>query len=408
MEERVEGLLRRTLELWWACDETLPLGPVYDLKEQRRRERHLEDLLRNLVAEAEQPPVDADAQAAARERLLVAGRAFCGNALGMAPRHLETLFSDEFLNGATDFVRAARQFDPAISGDDIFQASRNVWTMYGIQRLMGLPVELTPSVFAYSMLYPYSDNYLDDPAMPADVKHGFNERFSRRLMGEQTEPANPQEEIISRLVGMIEEQHDRSRAPQVFAALLAIHRAQCRSVSLLRRAAPYEVDVLGISLEKGGTSVLADGYLVAGDLSPAQAECLFGYGALLQLVDDLQDAECDGRDGLLTVFSHPAGRWPLDALAGRTFGFGHGVLDMMDCFDAPDSGPLKELMRASADMLLIDAVGRSARYFSRRYLRQVEAFSPFRYAFLAGCRRRLARRRLSLTGMIEAFATPLL
>ena len=32
--------------------------------------------------------------------------------------------------------------------------------------LLGLPVEVTPAVFAYSMLYPYTDNYLDDPAIP--------------------------------------------------------------------------------------------------------------------------------------------------------------------------------------------------------------------------------------------------
>ena len=64
-------------------------------------------------------------------------------------------------------------------------------------------------------------------------------------------------------------------------------RAQCRSLELLHRtASPYEVDVLGISLEKGGTSVLADGYLVAGSLTRPQAELAFGFGAYLQIVDD--------------------------------------------------------------------------------------------------------------------------
>ncbi|MGI5915707.1 MAG: hypothetical protein ACOX9A_04575 [Anaerolineae bacterium] len=409
MAQRVRQLLQQTTEMWWAVDdaERLPTGPTFTHRQQLEREKHLERLLETLTSEAQTPPVDADERAAARDRLLRAGRAFCRDAMGIQERHLNVLFSPEFLGGATGFVRATRDFDPGISGEDIFQASRNVWTMYGLQRLMGRPVELTPSVFAYSMLYPYSDNYLDDPTVPAAIKRGFNDRFSRRLMGRRIEPANAREEIISRLVGMIEQQHDRAQAPWVYEALLAIHRAQCRSMQLLhRRTAPYEVDVLGISLEKGGTSVLADGYLVSERPTPEQEMSLFAYGAFLQLVDDLQDVRGDAKDGLLTVFSHVVGHWPLDALAGRTFGFGRRVLATLDCFHGNGSEPLKELMRASADWLLVDAVGRSARYMSAHYLHQVEAYSPFRYTFLARCRRKLARQWPSLARMIESLVMP--
>ena len=120
---------------------------------------------------------------------------------------------------------------------------------------------------------PYTDNFLDDPAVPPEAKRAFNERLARRLDGEDLAPTGDRERAVYELVAMIERQFARARHPQVYESLSAIHRAQVRSLGLLRRAAsPYEVDVLGISFEKGGISVLADGYLVAGSLTPAQVE----------------------------------------------------------------------------------------------------------------------------------------
>ncbi len=38
-----------------------------------------------------------------------------------------------------------------------------------LQLLLGIPVRVTPAIFAYSMLYPYGDNCLDDPAIPNGI-----------------------------------------------------------------------------------------------------------------------------------------------------------------------------------------------------------------------------------------------
>lgn len=48
-----------------------------------------------------------------------------------------------------------------------------------------------------------------------------------------------------------------------------------------------ELETLTVYLAKGGASVLADGYLVAGKLTKDQEYFLFGYGAYLQLLDDI-------------------------------------------------------------------------------------------------------------------------
>lgn len=406
--ELVRTLLQGWTARWWESDMRAPrLGPTYTTREQLAREAQLERFLDVLTAEREHPPRTRSERRATQERIFSAFGTFARSALDFEERHLDVLLSRGLTEAATAFAQTARRFDPAVSGSDVFQAGRNAAAMNGLQLLVGLPVELTPAIFAYSMLYPYTDNYLDDPTVPVEAKMAFNERLARRLAGEALAPMDDHGRTVYELVGMIERQFERSRHAQVFESLLAIHCAQCRSVHLLRRnASPYEVDVLGISFEKGGTSVLADGYLVAGALTEAQAEFLFGWGAFLQLVDDLQDVRHDYGDGLLTVFSQTAGRWPLDALTKRTFDFGAQVLERLDCFDAPGLEPLKELMRRSATMLLVDAAGRSGRFHTGRYLRELESHSPFRFSFLRKTRRKLARQRDSLMRLVEAFATP--
>jgi len=402
----VKELLERFTSLWWEAGDAIPpLGPTFTRHEQSCRESHIDRFLDTLMTELERPPRTPSEYRAAQERILSVLAISARKGLGWEDRHLDVLLTGGFTQAATEFVQMARRFDPNVSGADIFQAGRNALAMNGLQLLLGLPVRLTPAIFAYSMLYPYTDNYLDDPTVSTETKRAFNERLGRRLWGEDVTPANAQERRIHDLVGMIESQFERARHPRVFECLLAIHRAQIKSVGLLcRGASPYEVDVLGISFEKGGASVLADGYLVAGSLSQVQGEFLFGWGTFLQLADDLQDVERDCQDGLLTVFSQTAGRWPLDAVTNRTFHFRARVLEGMGVFDARGTEPLKELMRSSGTMLLISAVGHAGRFYSKRYLRGLESHSPFRFSFLRKSHKRLARQRTSMMKMLEAFA----
>jgi len=406
----VQPLLSHFTDLWWASPPTPPaLGPTYTARDQAAREARLERFLAGVTSELDRPPHTSSERSATQERIFSACGTFARSALDFEPRHLDVLFSRGFTQALTAFAQAARRFDPALTGSDVFQAGRNVSAMNGLQLLFGQPVELTPAIFAYSLLYPYTDNYLDDPTLPAAAKSAFNERLARRLAGEDVAPDDDHARTVYDLVGLLERQFERARYPQVFDSLLAIHRAQEKSVRLLRRhAPPYEVDVLGISFEKGGTSVLADGCLVAGSLTRPQAEFLFGWGAFLQLADDLQDVQQDHQDGLLTVFSQTAGRWPLDELTNRTFHFGAQILERLDCFNASgaDAQALQELMKRSGVQLLVDAAGRANRFHTRRYARKLEAHSPFRFSFLARVRRKIARQRASLTRMVEAFAAP--
>jgi hypothetical protein len=401
----VQTLLQQHCQTWWESEKSLPtFRRSFTPQDQAVREEKLAVLAEGLVYELRHVPADPEARQGQQERLREQGLLFACDALNLEPRHITFLESSRLLAASQEFARQARAFDPGLRAEDIFQASRNVMTMNFMQLLLGLPVEVTPSVFAYSMLYPYTDNYLDDPQVAAPVKLAFNRRFQLRLEGEDVSPANPHEAVINRLVEMIENQWERARFPLVYESLLAIHTAQVRSLGLVAPgAAPYELDVLGLSFEKGGTSVLADGYLVAGALSPAQAALMFGYGAFTQLMDDLEDVLPDLREGRMTIFSQSARHWPLDGTTNRLFHFGRAIFRDLSAFSSPATGPLKELIERSLDPLLIDSAGRVGQLYSKAYLRQVERSFPFRFASLRRQREKLERQKVTLERLIEAF-----
>jgi hypothetical protein len=393
-EQMVSGLVTQFKELWWSSAPGLPeLGPVYSLKEQKEREAILGNSLDRLGQELHWISRQKPDRSTLQKRLFPLAGTILKTSFGLEDRHLAALPSYGFAKAVEGFVRQARRFDAEISAADIYQAGRNAWSMNLMQYLLGQPVEVTPAVLAFSLLYPYSDNYLDDPGIPTGVKAAFSRTFERRLSGQAVPPANPWEQKIFDLVGMIEGQFDRQLHPEVYASLMAILQAQTNSLRLqLPHASPYEMDVLGLTFEKGGTSVLADGYLVAGSLTPFQQEFSFYYGAFTQLMDDLEDVEQDRRAGIMTVFSQTAGRWPLDALTSRLIVFGNGLLDAMRCFNATGLETLEEIMRKCITPLLIDSAGRVGQLYSRGYLAELERHSPYRFSQLKQVRRKVQRR----------------
>jgi hypothetical protein len=172
----------------------------------------------------------------------------------------------------------------------------------------------------------------------------------------------------------------------------------------LRGSAPSArgPDILRLTFEKGGASVLADGHLAAGSLTCEEAQFLFGWGALLQLVDDLQDIRQDRREGALTAFTEAGGQIPLDELTTRTLSFGHAVTRRMNQMRGRCQG-LKEMIQKSYTSLLIWSAGECGEMYSRDFLAELETHSPFRFASVAGRRKQLAKLTGPLTRLFETF-----
>lgn len=394
MTEIISGLLSQFKGLWWSLDSNLPdLGKYYTRKDKREKESILNHTIDNLFKEVKSIPDSTNELKNFEDRILVLLSNAAKIVFGINEQHISIILSTGILDATREFIRQARKFDPEISVSDIYQASRNAWTMNLLQLLFNIPVQVTPALVGYSLLYPYTDNYLDDPKIAVEEKYDFNLRFLDRLKGTNIIVDNVKEEKIYDLISLIESQYKRDQYSQVYDSLLAIYQAQSNSIGLLNRwASPYEIDVLGLTFEKGGTSVLADGYLVAGKLTSAQRELTFHYGSFTQLMDDLEDIEGDHRAGLLTIFSQMAKRWPLDQVSSRTFNYGSKMLDRMEGFNTPALEPLFELLRMALYPLLIDSISQASRFYTRAYLKKLETFYPFQFRFRRKMHRRLTRR----------------
>lgn len=401
LQEEVRTLRERFARLWLdtGCEPpgAAELGPELSRWAQWRNRRRADRLVRRLCRAALRAPAEEAARRAWRAGLKAEVSAFGEACLGWPASWREAPLAEEIFEASGDFVRRARELSHrsgiGLARSDLFQALRNVWILNGLQVLLGRPVAVTPSVFAYSMLYPLTDNFLDDPEVAPAAKAAFNRRLGRRLAGERPAAGDRLEEVVFDLVGEIEGEYPRAFHPRVFASLLAIHRGQVRS---LRQQAPAAAgtapDLLRVSCEKGGTSVLADGFLVAGDLTSREAEFLFGYGVALQLLDDLQDAAEDRAAGHRTLFSVAAGRPPLDELTSRLARFTRRVLAPAEGFEAPGWEVVAGLMRGNCPLLLLQAVADQRRLFTPGYVRRLEGRFPVPFGALPRLRRRARRR----------------
>jgi hypothetical protein len=404
LKDEISSLTRNYLSAWWESSTGFPhFQRSYLQNELKGNDRKLEHLSDQVVAELKHQPTEPEDQQALRERLLGFVQPFVRETLGLSEEQMQLVVRRGFIDVAAQFAAEAHRYDPSLTDADIYQASRNVMSMNFMQLLLGLKVELTPAVFAYSLLYPYSDNILDDPAIPPEDKKTFGIWFLSVLQDEDPAPRNERERRIREMIALVEKQFPRRSYPAVYHSMVGIHDAQSRSLVLMRSAAsPYEADVLGLSFEKGGASVLGDGYLVAGELTDWQRRFMFGYGCFTQLMDDVEDIGSDLKAGIATIFSQSAGRWALDGMTNRLFHFGEGVFSQMDRFPGEDAALLRSLFWDCIQPALIGSLIRSHRYYSRGYLASLQDHFPFHFRSLDRQEKKLKRNKFSLVRLLEA------
>jgi len=308
---------------------------------------------------------------------------------------LNLILSEDFKNVSKDFFYKARNFGPDLKPENIYQGLRNVWIMNGVQLMTDLPVKITPSVFAYSMIYPYSDNYLDNPTISTQEKNDFSKRFNQRLHGEIVKAQSFTEEQLFKLVGFFEEEFPRNKFSKVFESLYAIQNAQTNSLKLISQNGLDDTQIKNICFEKGGASVLADGYLVAGKLTPKQEQALFAYGIYLQLLDDIQDVKEDSLAHTKTMCSGLE-KQNLGEFVCQTINFGRTVLDEMRCFPGAENGDFLALMNRSIETMIIEAVGLNNTWYAEDYLAELEKFSPLHFEFIRKKRSQSKSQRFSI------------
>jgi len=402
----IQNYTEQYANIWERCSKQLPeFSKVYPKADKLRREKYLDQFL-NMIKAFSKNRVNGKSLDESNQQLFLSNtRNFLREGLDFSDSQLELMFSDEMVEITRSFVRQAKTFDSDLAFDDIFQACRNMWIMNGLQLVIGLQMRVTPSIFAYSLLYPYTDNLIDDPKISEFEKLVFSERFRSRLSGVNLEPQNKTENAIFRLVGMIEGEYSRIDFPEIYESLLGIHEAQTNSMKLLQhKNLITETEILKICLAKGGASVLADGYLVAGKLTEAQKYFMFGYGAYLQLLDDIQDLEEDHQAGLMTVFSESAFQIPLDEKLNKAYWFGEHVMESLSFFDGQHLDLFKSLMRRSMDLFITEAIAQVPDAYSRKYVAVFERYSPFHFSYIRRRKDQFSSYNGFLLTALEEFA----
>ncbi len=379
----MEKIKAEYISLWYNTDSKFNLkGNKTSLREKIQNEKKIESFRKDLFKKLKHIPSEGEEERFKNE-IISEIKDFESN-LSPYNNSLIDFFIDNGYGQVTeDFINVAEEFDPNIDVMDIFQAIRNVWIMNSIQILYGMEVKLTPSIFAYSMLYPYSDNYLDDSNISTGEKVEFNNRFRNWLLALDDTPINKNEEHIKALVQKIEEEYNRVDYPEVYESLLYIHSAQVESLKQQKSMTiPYEKDILGISFEKGGASVLADGYLVRGKLNQDEMSFYFAYGMFLQIIDDLQDIEEDLANNHMTILSQLAKEYPLDKLINKLFIFIDEFFLNENLFQSEDAVKLKQVIKDCSMIMIFEAISRNKKRFSKDYVKEMESYSYVRFSYL--------------------------
>ena len=259
--ERLTAACEEFVSLWTRTPFDLPeWGPKVGLWQQRSNARAAARLIDQMGVEIAGLPDDESERHRWRQRLRERLQCFGHERLGWPEGYRRLLFGDAFYESSIAFARQARAFDPSVTLEQLGQALRNVWIGNSLQMLLDRPVTMRPGLFAYSMLYPVTDNWLDDPGVTRDLKRSFNVRFGERLAGLRVHPLSEREAAVDRLVRQIEQDLPREHSPDLYASLLAIHSGQTRSLDQHGGTGLTDAELLRISFEKGGSSVLTDPY----------------------------------------------------------------------------------------------------------------------------------------------------
>lgn len=380
----IKELTNKYLDLWWRTNSDLHItSEKISLIDKIMKEKKIESFRKQIFKTLKELPKNQEEEKQWKQNVLSKIKDMESSISNTEDSILDFFIDSGYGKVTEKFISEVKMFDPKMGVYDIFQGIRNVWIMNSIQILYNMEVRLTPSIFAYSMLYPYSDNYLDDASTSIDEKKSFNERFKKWLLGENTKPLNEMEHHIYNLVKIIEDEFERETYDEVFDSLLSIHKAQEQSLLQQRKITlPYEKDILGITFEKGGTSVLADGYLVRGKLNDMEANFMFSYGVFLQIIDDLQDIEEDYCNNHMTMFSQIGDKYYLDRLINKLKNFINEIFENEIAFTSENAKKLKRIIQDCSQIMIFEAISKNKNRFSKEYIREIESYSFVRFSYL--------------------------
>lgn len=280
------------------------------------------------------------------------------------------------------FVNRVRAFDETLTQEQIWQSMRNYLIYAMIVEMQGEKQNAGDPILAYSLLYPYTDNYIDDKQITKQEKERYNRMIASKLKGETVAPRNPLEEKTCRLLHMILEAYEGGKKSRIAATLLQLLEAQNCSIGQ-QQTGMTEERILEISIWKGSTSVLADYLFATADWTEYEESFYLKFGFLLQLVDDLQDIDEDGRTGSRTLMTEAKNRQRLEQNVNRLLWFTWNVIREFE----PRNPELKGFVLKNCVQISLLAAAMSPQFFSKGYLKALEPYLPFSLDYIKKMRK---------------------
>src|SRR5690554_3663089 len=245
----LENLLQQSIRTYHSCTASntcsspkIPL--IQKLLHERKLKKLLESAMKDLPAmdESSWRNLSQDEKENLKRKLIETATVLDEESLLYSSPFLKEFMSIGFLEATEEFFSRAQLYEPGFKAVDLFQAVRNVWIMNCLQLLFHIPVKLTSSVFSYSLLYPYTDNFLDDPTISKIEKHSFNRMVYEKIMGNPASSLSSYEKKIYTLLQNIEEEFPRDLYPMVYESLWYIQDAQVSSMSQSKKdVSPEEI-----------------------------------------------------------------------------------------------------------------------------------------------------------------------
>lgn len=282
------------------------------------------------------------------------------------------------------FLRKARSFAPDMEPEDLGQALRNFMVYAIFREQNGLFPSCPSSIFGYSMLYPYTDNFLDDPSKTDAEKSHYNRFIRDKIKGRTLSPASLHEEKTGLLLDDIAAVYTTSNrgcnaeAEDIKEGLLLMLEAQEISQKQVSCTALTQQDILNISIYKGGLSVLIDRFFVELPLTEEDVLFYFGFGFLLQLCDDLQDIGQDKQTGSHTLLSCCRTAEETEECVNRIFSYTAALFKRCP---GKNRDFTDFLLQSCYELILSSAAG-SGVWFEPCYLKRLEKYFPVSLAFL--------------------------
>lgn len=285
------------------------------------------------------------------------------------------------------FIRRVREFDDTLDGGQIWQAMRNYLIYAMIVEMQGEKQHVGNPILAYSLLYPYTDNYIDNARISPKKKEKYNRMIGKKLRGEEAVPENPLEEKTCRLLDMIMESYEGEAQKKVAETLLHLLQAQKYSITQLEKDIKEE-EVLEISIWKGSTSVLADYLFATRRWAEDEEDFYLKFGFILQLADDLQDMEEDRKAGGHTLMTAARGK-RLEERVNRLLWFTWNVVGGFE----PKNPALKGFVLENCVKMILFSAAVNGQYFPIDYLKALEPYLPFSLEYIKKARSHAKSRR---------------